>query len=301
MNSNQINCFLTAAKRLSFSKASEELFVAQSSVSRSILQLEEEWGVALFTRHGKRIALTPEGEEYRSLCLRYVNDFEALRQKHLTQQQSGTLSLSYSVFPVWNISKLLYENAERIRKAHPDWNLSLKLCPAPDLVQFLLNGDVDLIFFFGGLLSEYDALDTCPLLELPQAVVYSALHPLAAKPDLTIRDLKSEPFLFLPDPVFTPEMIRRQVRSIERTYGFRMRTELMDSQDALSFKLESGQGVALMDLWSRYANTSEMKRLPIDPPLTIVLAWRKARANQMLMEFVQETAAFFNALKRPAI
>lgn len=293
MNSNQINCFLTAAKHLSFSQASEELFVAQSSVSRSIIQLEEEWGVPLFTRHGKRIALTPEGEEYRRLCQRYVNDFELLRQKHMALRQKAPVFLQYSVFPVWNISKLLYENAEQITRAHPGWELSLKFCPATDLVRLLLDGGVDLIFFIGSLLSEYETVEACPLLELPQSVVYSARHPLAAKPDLTIGDLKNETFLFLPDSVLTPEVIQRQVRSVERKYGFRMRAELLDSPDALPFRLESGQGVALMDIWSRYAHTPELKQLAIDLPLPIVLAWRKDRADGILTEFTRETAAFF--------
>lgn len=293
MNSNQINCFLAVADCLSFSKASEELFIAQSSVSRSILQLEEEWGVPLFTRHGNRIALTPEGDAYRSLCLRYMKDFESLRQKHMTLRRKAKLSLRYSVFPVWNISGLLWENAERIRRIYPDWDISLKLCPASDLVQVLLDGGVDSIFFVGSLLSQYDGVATRHLLELPQAVLYSVRHPLANKPNLTITDLRNEPFLFLPDSVLTPEMIRRQARSIERRYGFHMRTELVDSPDALSFQLESGQGVALMDVWSRYAHTSGLKRLPIDLPLPVVLAWRQGNTNDILPEFVRETSVFF--------
>ncbi len=61
MNTTQIGCFLAAARFHSFSRAAEELYLTQPSVSRYIGQLEQEWEVRLFVRDGKAMALTPEG------------------------------------------------------------------------------------------------------------------------------------------------------------------------------------------------------------------------------------------------
>ena len=60
MNTTQIWQFLAAARFHSFSRAAEELYLTQPSVSRYIGQLEQEWEVRLFVRDGKAMALTPE-------------------------------------------------------------------------------------------------------------------------------------------------------------------------------------------------------------------------------------------------
>ena len=58
----QINVFLTAAKYGNFTKASEELHMSQSSVSRNIVFIEDALGIILFVRFKKRVRLTSAGE-----------------------------------------------------------------------------------------------------------------------------------------------------------------------------------------------------------------------------------------------
>ena len=63
MTSVQINCFITAAKYKSFSKAAAALYLSQPTLSRSISSMEEELGIRLFSRntfHG--IGVTPAGK-----------------------------------------------------------------------------------------------------------------------------------------------------------------------------------------------------------------------------------------------
>lgn len=61
MTIKQLEYFSTTAKLLSFSKAAEQLYVSQPALSRSILALEEEIGVALFDRNKHNVSLTPAG------------------------------------------------------------------------------------------------------------------------------------------------------------------------------------------------------------------------------------------------
>lgn len=61
MNTIQLECFVTVAKHLNFSKASEELKITQPAVSHQIRSLEEELNVKLFQRTSKSVSLTPEG------------------------------------------------------------------------------------------------------------------------------------------------------------------------------------------------------------------------------------------------
>ena len=97
----------------------------------------------------------------------------------------------------------------------------------------------------------------------------------------------------MPDDVLTSEMIQRQAKSMERRYGFAMKTRLLSNTDELALELELGKGVALMDYWSRYKNNEALRCLAIDLPIPVVLAWRKDSTKRALPQFARETAAFF--------
>ncbi|MDD7221949.1 MAG: LysR family transcriptional regulator [Oscillospiraceae bacterium] len=294
MNTTQIGCFLAAARFHSFSRAAEELYLTQPSVSRYIGQLEQEWEVRLFVRDGKAMALTPEGEEYYRLCLRFTKEFDDLKERHRRRHGSAALSLRYSMFPAWNVARLLYENAQQISARHPDWDISLSICQAGDLVRALREGSVDLIFTLGGVLAGQNDLATERLIDLPQIILYSRQSPLAGKSGLTPEDFAQEEFLFVPDEVLTVEMVRRQTRSVEKRYGFTPRVRLLSNTDELSLALETGQGVALMDYWSRYKSNPMLRCLAVDLPLSVVLAWRKRDDAPALRTFADETAEFFS-------
>ncbi len=76
LNEVSIMCFMSVAKHLSFTKASEEVFMSRQAVSKKILSLEKRLGVKLFERTTSVIELTAEGK----LCLDYfrnmIQDFE---------------------------------------------------------------------------------------------------------------------------------------------------------------------------------------------------------------------------------
>lgn len=58
----RLKVFFTVSRKLSFTKAAQELFITQPAVTKHIKELEEQLGVALFTRHGNNISLTPGGQ-----------------------------------------------------------------------------------------------------------------------------------------------------------------------------------------------------------------------------------------------
>ncbi|MGN4068817.1 transcriptional regulator GcvA [Burkholderia gladioli] len=61
---NALRAFEAAARHESFSRAADELFVTHGAISHQVRALEEELGVPLFVRHGKRLSLTESGERY---------------------------------------------------------------------------------------------------------------------------------------------------------------------------------------------------------------------------------------------
>lgn len=77
MNTKQIHYFVEVTKRKSFTKASQELFICQSALSKAIKELEKDLGVQLIDRAAKGFRLTPEGKnmyEKAQICLRKIDD-----------------------------------------------------------------------------------------------------------------------------------------------------------------------------------------------------------------------------------
>lgn len=90
MTSTQVQCFMSVAEQLNFSKAALELFMAQSSLSKNISNLETELGLKLFFRTKKSVSLTPAGavlyEEFNKLMVQYNTAVEKAMSASLDQK-----------------------------------------------------------------------------------------------------------------------------------------------------------------------------------------------------------------------
>ena len=74
MEFRQLKTFVTAAQMESFSRAAQEMGYSQSAVTVQIRLLEEELGVKLFDRLGKRISLTAQGRRFLKQSLQILKD-----------------------------------------------------------------------------------------------------------------------------------------------------------------------------------------------------------------------------------
>ena len=130
--------FEAAGRRLSFTRAAEELFLTQSALSREIQALEAALGVSLFERRHRALALTPAGaalhravtENLRALA----SAVEAARSRE--RDPGLTLSTTVSFASLWVIPRL-----PNFRLRHPDVEVYVA---ADDRLVDLGRGDVDI-------------------------------------------------------------------------------------------------------------------------------------------------------------
>ena len=80
MELHQLQYVLEVAKRRHFTKAAEEIGVAQSSLSQQITKLEEELGIKLFERTTRSVYPTPAGEEFLMYAKRILEDINTVKQ-----------------------------------------------------------------------------------------------------------------------------------------------------------------------------------------------------------------------------
>src|SRR6058998_1872428 len=91
--------FEAAARNLSFTKAAAELFVTQSAISRQVQTLEDQLGVALFSRHHRDLRLTEEGKTFyktRAEVLLLLRDVTGLLGARRAGILTVTTTLSYA-------------------------------------------------------------------------------------------------------------------------------------------------------------------------------------------------------------
>lgn len=140
---NPLRVFECAARHGSFTKASEELFVSQSAVSRQVATLENYLGVKLFIREQSGIRFTPEGERYQSEIGPAFSAIASATERLRCHTAASPLKLRvYSTFA----AKWLIRRLNSFQQKHKDIHVSISTSVSP--VNFAKD-DVDGAIQFG--------------------------------------------------------------------------------------------------------------------------------------------------------
>jgi len=148
-----LRAFEAAARHENFSRAAEEIHLTHGAISHQVRALEEELGVALFLRHGKRIRITPDGERFAAVirrCLTEMADAAGSLRSRNQQKRLGITSLP-SFAARWLSPRL-----GRFIEHYPDLEVSLQ---SSSLLTDFQREEVDIGIRFGqghypGLVSE---------------------------------------------------------------------------------------------------------------------------------------------------
>ncbi|MBL8371038.1 MAG: CysB family HTH-type transcriptional regulator [Burkholderiaceae bacterium] len=263
MNLHQFRFVQEAARRnLNLTETAKALHTSQPGVSKAIIELEEELGIEIFARHGKRLKRVTEPGQHvlRSidLIMREVGNLRRIGEQY-SAQDSGVLSIATThtqaryVLPV---------PVSRLRAAFPKVNVALHQ-GTPDQVARMLIDDVAEIGIATESLADYDALVTLPCYDWQHMLVVPADHPLARVERLTLEDLAHEPLITY-HPSFTGRT--RIDKAFEsRKLVPRIALEAIDS-DVITTYVRLGLGIgivaemAVRDLAARDGNADLVTR-----------------------------------------
>jgi LysR family cys regulon transcriptional activator len=195
MNLHQFRFVQEAVRRnLNLTEAAKALHTSQPGVSKAIIELEEELGVEIFARHGKRLKRVTEPGQHVlksiELIMREVGNLKRIGEQ-FSAQDSGTLSIATThtqaryVLPV---------PVARLRELYPKVNVSLHQ-GSPDQVARMVLEEVAEIGIATESLGEYPDLVTLPCYEWQHVLVLPQSHPLVKKERITLEDLAAEPLV----------------------------------------------------------------------------------------------------------
>jgi LysR family cys regulon transcriptional activator len=195
MNLHQFRFVQEAVRRnLNLTETARALHTSQPGISKAIIELEEELGVEIFARHGKRLKRVTEPGEHVlksvDLIMREVNNLRRIGEQY-SKQDSGTLSIATTHTQARYV---LPQPVAKLREAFPKVNVSMHQ-GSPDQVARMLMDEVAEIGIATESLAQYADLITLPCYEWQHMLVMPVAHPLATKTDISLQDLALEPLI----------------------------------------------------------------------------------------------------------
>lgn len=201
MDFRQLEMFLAVAEHSGFTRASEQLYVAQSAISRQIALLEDELGEKLFKRVSKKVYLTPAGETLLRYTRRIFQEIKnaTLEISGFSNLERGQVRIAAGLIAGMY---LLPPALEKFKLLYPKVDLTMVTGSTETLLTRLRNNELDLGVFT--LPVESSGLQVIPLPAEEMVVVTSAKHPtLAKKKSISARELAHHPLILFPPAAYT--------------------------------------------------------------------------------------------------
>ncbi|MDT8997971.1 CysB family HTH-type transcriptional regulator [Paucibacter sp. APW11] len=243
MNLHQFRFVQEAVRRnLNLTETAKALFTSQPGVSKAILELEEELGVDIFSRHGKRLRrVTEPGEQILKsieIILREVNNLKRIGQEY-SKQDAGTFSIATTHTQARYV---LPAPVAQLRRQFPQVNVSLHQGNPEQVARMLIDETADLGLATESL-AEFEELVTLPCYEWQHVLVVPAGHPLAQVERPNLEQLAAEPLVSY-HPSFTGRT------RIDKAFAARRLTpnivlEAIDS-DVIKTYVKLGMGVGIV-------------------------------------------------------
>jgi len=288
----RLQYFLAVARERNFTRAAEQLHIAQPALSRQVRLLEDELGVALLHRTTHSFELTEAGAFLLERGPAVLAGVEELWRAVRTygSGDSGSVVLAYGASASYETApKLLGALAAR----HPDVQIATAVKSVSEIVAGVTEGSIDL-----GLIRcpPTDAgLDTRTVRHEPQGLLVRRDHPLAHGPAAAVSDLAGENVLLHPreaNPGHYDAIV-----GLCRAQGFEPRVQLRSLSFDLAYTpVANGDAVAVIGESSRLGLPDELRWVPLSPPVALEVSLVVRRYNRpAAVDRMLETAAEVSA------
>jgi LysR family cys regulon transcriptional activator len=195
MKLQQLRYLVQVAKSgLNVSDAAEALHTSQPGISKQIRLLEDELGVEIFVRHGKRvIEITEPGRTILDIAQRVLKEADNLKQagKEFASETTGSLTIATTHTQA---RYALPQVIKRFVIAYPEVRLSLHQGSPIQIAQAVVNGEADLVIATEGI-AQFDELVMLPCYQWNRCVITPPRHPLLKQQPLTLEAITQYPLI----------------------------------------------------------------------------------------------------------
>ncbi|MEK0428923.1 MAG: hypothetical protein RL001_1450 [Pseudomonadota bacterium] len=280
----------TVRQSFSLTEVANVLFTSQPGVSRQIRELEEELGIDIFERNGKRLTgLTEPGKEVLHIIERLLLEAENLQRAGETYagKDSGTLSVAATHTQTRYV---LPRAVQHFRTTYPHVRIALQQSAPEHIAEWVLSGKADIGIATEGL-SRFDELVSFPCYQWHHVIVVPEAHPLLKIKQVTLDHLASYPLITY-DKGFTG---RSHIDEAFRDKGVEPDIVLtaMDS-DVIQQYVSLGLGVGIVASMAAEYLPTGLKSIPAShlfaTNVTRIAVRRGAFLREYAVDFIRQLA-----------
>jgi DNA-binding transcriptional LysR family regulator len=196
--------FQRAARMRNITKAANELYVSQPSITVAIQKLEEELGVQLFDRSQKQITLTPEGQVF----LKRTDDILARMRDLISEMKDYRFAkkgiIRIGITPI--IGAYFFPAAlARFQRIHPQVQVAVIEEGSLSLSKKLERGDLDLTMMITSKISSH--FETALVAKGQLLACFSRRNPLSKFKTIAFKKLRDQPFIMFHEDTYSRQMI----------------------------------------------------------------------------------------------
>lgn len=235
----QLEIFEAIARLGSFTRASEELYLTQPTVSMQMKKLSDMIGVPLIEHVGKKISLTQDGQELAQATREIFGIMDRFTMSVAERQglKKGQLRLMAITTASYFAPRLLGE----FSKLYPGIEVSLRVTNKEQVLASIANNLDDLYLL--GQPPEDMEIESTPIMDNPIVVIAAPDHPLAHEKNISLERLAQEPWLMREKGSGTRNAIERRFDELGITV--RPRLEL-GSNEAIKQAILTGLGISAL-------------------------------------------------------
>lgn len=191
----QIKEFLALYETLNYTKAAQECFVTQSTLSRNIASMENMLGIQLFIRSTVKVVPTPAAKSLYEKLRKSFMDYETAILKAYQIQECKMHPILVGINDGMDIMPELLPFIRDFHQKHPDFDINFFRDYNFSLNKKLENQECDIILDFIGLEYPSASIECIPMLRGPLMLYFLKSNPLSKKSVLEIPDLASQQML----------------------------------------------------------------------------------------------------------
>lgn len=238
---HQLKVFEATARHGSFTRAAEELYLTQPTVSIQVKQLTKAVGLPLFEQIGKRLYLTQAGQQLLETCQEIFQGLEQFEMavSDLKGMKQGQLKLAVITTAKYFVPRLLGPFCQR----YPGIDISLKVTNHQSIQERMANNEDDLYIISSP--PEQPDLKIHPFLENPLVVIAPMNHPLTGKNRIPIQALDGETFIMREPGSGTRHAVQKLFA--KHKVDVKVRLEL-GSNEAIKQAIAGGLGISVLSL-----------------------------------------------------
>jgi DNA-binding transcriptional LysR family regulator len=265
--------FVEVARLQSFTKAAQSLYITQPTISKMIKNLEEELGVVLFERTGKRIALTDAGSILLTQAQQMVQSFSNMNSSlsELMELKAGHIRIGLP--PMVGVT-FFPRIIGKFREKYPKITMQLFEHGAKKVEADVGSGELDIGVIL--LPTNEEKFENFCFVRQSLMLIVPTSHPLANRKDVSLHELKDEPFLLFHEEFTLHDRIIAECEKL----GFQPNVVYKSTQwDFISEMVAANLGIAMLpEAICRELDLERLRVIPLTNPSIpwhLAMIWRK--------------------------